>query len=104
MGLLFAPVNALWLVVGVVVLAVKVFALADAAIRPARLWPAAGIPWSKNIWLLVLALAVLFSGLGILGLVALVASIVYLVDVRPKLREVGGGRGNQRQVGPYGPW
>ncbi|WP_409484780.1 DUF2516 family protein [Arsenicicoccus dermatophilus] len=42
-----------------------------------------------------------FGPLSLLGLVAVVAIIVYWVDVRPALRAVlGAGRSD----GPYGPW
>ena len=104
---LFFPFHVInWFVTSAVfaiVLGVKLFALIDAAIRPSAAYQRAGLSWSKKVWLIVLALAVLFGGIGILGLVALVAAIVYLVDARPKLREVG-GRGNNRSVGPYGGW
>ena len=74
------------------ILGLKIFALVDAAIRPERVWRAA-VERSKTFWLVLLALSVLFGGLGLLGIAALVATIVYLVDVRPKLVEAkGGGR------------
>ena len=74
-------------------LVLKLFALVDAAVRPEPVWRAAGTS-SKTLWLVLLVVAVLFNGLGgILAIAGLVAAIVYLVDVRPKLREVrGGGR------------
>jgi hypothetical protein len=29
---------------------------------------------------------------------------VYVVDVRPAVRQVGGGRRGSTNEGPYGPW
>ncbi|MFD2284409.1 DUF2516 family protein [Streptomyces lusitanus] len=36
----------------------------------------------------------------------LVAAIVYMVDVRPAIKQLTDGRGgnNKRNTGPYGPW
>src|SRR5215475_5527880 len=66
------------------------FALFDAIRSPDRYFRAAG-KLSKNIWLAILGvgLAVIFisrSLFGIVGLAAIIAGIVYLVDVRPALR------------------
>jgi hypothetical protein len=45
----------------------------------------------------------LLNPLNIFNLIAFVAAAVYLVDVRPALRQVS-GRGGGSQSGPYGPW
>lgn len=92
-------------------IAFKVLALLDAAWRRQDAYIAAG-KWNKIVWLLVLGAAVawdiifLAGVLKLLSLIGLVAAIVYVVDVRPALREAGGGRGggNGRHMGPYGPW
>jgi hypothetical protein len=74
------------------ILGLKLFALVDAAVRPERVWRGA-VQQSKTFWLVLLAVSVLLGGLGLLGIAALVATIVYLVDVRPRLLEAkGGGR------------
>jgi hypothetical protein len=83
----------------------KVFALVDAATVRADAYPAAG-KQTKNVWLVILgagiALTVLFPGaLGLFSIAALIAAIVYIVDVRPAVRAVGRGG---RSTGPYGPW
>jgi hypothetical protein len=81
---------------GLGALALKVWALADAIYRPGPAYAAAG-KWSKPVWVAVLAVALVLGGgsvLGLLGLVSLVAAIVYLVDVRPAVRELR----------PGGPW
>ncbi|MGI8681600.1 MAG: DUF2516 family protein [Mycobacteriales bacterium] len=92
LDLILGPIEGLLGLVALGLFVLKIFAFVDAAIRPEPVWRAA-VTQSKTFWLVLLALAVLFGGLGILGLAGLVAAIVYLVDVRPKLREVqGGGR------------
>ncbi len=103
-------VSLLWLI-NLALLGMKLYAFVDAALRPAPYWPAAGVAWSKTVWLVILGLAVFFGGFGLLGLIGLVAVIVYLVDIRAKLRGVrgygGGGYGTARgssSDGPYGPY
>jgi hypothetical protein len=74
-------------------LAIEAFALIDAATHPAGAYLAAG-KLTKPAWIAILAVAgvaVLLSGwLGPLGLAAIIATIVYFVDVRPALRRVRG--------------
>ncbi len=94
------PFQGIFLLVNLAVWAVKIWALVDAAIRPDRSYRAAD-KQSKLFWVVILVVALLL-GTGFLGIAALVASIVYLVDVRPRLREVQ-GRGGAAS-GPYGPW
>ncbi|MFF7448215.1 MULTISPECIES: DUF2516 family protein [unclassified Streptomyces] len=64
---------------------------------------------NKGFWLIILGVAVavnLLVPMLFLQLAGLVASIVFLVDVRPALRQVSGGRGRggSSSDGPYGPW
>ena len=67
---------------------------------------------TKPFWLIILGLTVvvnLFVPVLFLQLAGLVATIVFMVDVRPALRQVsGGGRGGRRggssSDGPYGPY
>ena len=75
-----------------VLLAFKVFAFVDAAVRPAEAYVAAG-KLTKPGWLLILGVllvaSVLLSGpFGLLSLVSIVATFVYLLDARPALLEV----------------
>lgn len=102
-GPLYGFLGLLW----IAALAVKLWALIDAAIRPAPLYVAAD-KQTKPLWVAILGVAIaldLLIGRGFLGLFAvagLIAAIIYLVDVRPRLREIqGGSRGSS---GPYGPW
>ena len=93
---LFGPADLLLLVLGVGALALKVWALIDSITRPGPAYAAAG-KLSKPIWIAILVAAVVLGGtnvLGLFGLLGLVAAIVYLVDVRPAVREMR----------PGGPW
>ncbi|GAA2137493.1 DUF2516 family protein [Kitasatospora kazusensis] len=90
----------------------KLFAFGDAVTRREDAYPAADKK-TKPFWLIILGLALgldLLFGASVFGpltLVGLVAAIVYMVDVRPALKQVTGGRGGgdgKRNMGPYGPW
>ena len=104
--MLLNGLNGLLGIISLGVLCLHVFALVDAAIRPAPVFPAAE-KQTKQFWLIILGLATawqlffgLFSGLFI-GIIGVIAVIVYIVDVRPAVRSLGRGG---RSQGPYGPW
>ena len=88
-------VGKLFLVLTLATVALGVFATIDAAIRPAAAFIAAG-KLTKPAWLAITGLSTvvtfIFGIVSLLGLPALVALLVYLVDVRPKVRAVTGGR------------
>lgn len=75
------------------------WALVDAVTRPAAAFLAAG-KQTKPIWLAILGVSLLLcliglgGFLGFFGFIVAVAAIVYLVDVRPAVREMR----------PGGPW
>jgi hypothetical protein len=95
-GGMFGADTLLLSVLGLGALALKVWALVDACIRPGVAFAAAG-KLTKPAWIAILAVAVLLTGgdfLGLLGLASVIAAIVYLVDVRPAVRELR----------PGGPW
>jgi Protein of unknown function (DUF2516) len=88
---------------------VECWALIDAIIRPSAAFPAAS-KQTKPLWLVILGVAFVIGLAGALGLlslisifpiVAFVAAAIYLVDVRPKVKEIKTGGSRQ---GPYGPW
>ncbi len=90
----------IYLLLTLVVFGVQLFALVDAARRPASAFTAEG-KLSKPVWLAILGVAAVLGflslplggpSLGFLGLIAVVAAIVYLVDVRPRLQPYGNGR------------
>jgi hypothetical protein len=77
-------------------LVVAVWAVVDCARRATDAFPAAG-KLTKPAWLAITGgaalIQILFAALSLFGIAATVAAIVYLVDVRPAVREVqGGGR------------
>ena len=91
-------------------LGLKVFALADSLRRSQAAYPAAD-KQTKKFWLIILGLALLanlLSGnaLGFLNILGTIAALVYVVDARPAVAALGGGRGGRggRRDGPYGPW
>ncbi|WP_343286232.1 DUF2516 family protein [Streptomyces sp. AM 4-1-1] len=86
------------------------FALVDAVIRREDAFRAADKK-TKPFWLVVLGIAfvviLLFPILSFLPIIGLIATIVYIVDVRPAVRQVSGGggrRGGSSSDGPYGPY
>jgi hypothetical protein len=96
---IFTPLNVGLLVIELAIVVAVVWAFIDAATRPAAAFVAAG-KLTKPTWLLILGVSAVCVLLSILALVALIASIVYFVDVRPRVREYGQGP----RTGPYGPW
>ncbi|WP_432495186.1 DUF2516 family protein [Kineococcus auxinigenes] len=105
------------LVIAFAAFALTAWALVDALRRPAGAFTAAG-KRTKTFWVAILAVAAAIgfvslppisaAGLpGLLGIVSVVAAAVYMADVRPAVRQFGGGRGPRRDdrgQGPYGPW
>lgn len=96
------------LVLGVGALGLTGFAFVDAVRRPAEAFTYAG-KRTKVFWLVVLGAAfaitfvIFFDVLSIFGILTVVAAAVYLVDVRPAVRQYRGGRGGSAR-GPYGGW
>jgi hypothetical protein len=92
-GIVVASGGSFFLVLLLAALGLQVYALVDAAIRPAAAYVAAS-KLTKPVWVAILAVALVvvqMSGwFGPLGLAAIVATIVYFVDVRPALRRVTG--------------
>ena len=98
----------LWLfrVLGYLALAIELWALVDCAQRKPASFEAT-FKRTKSFWLgltagaaAIGALTAIFGGIGLFGLlqlVAIIAACVYLADVKPAVSEVQGS-------GPYGPW
>ena len=85
------------------------FALFDAAVRREDAYRAADKK-TKPFWLIILGIAfvvnLLFPILSFLPIIGLIATIVYMVDVRPAIRALPGGGRSRRgssSDGPYGP-
>lgn len=96
-------------IIGLVMLGMAVFAFIDAAMRRPDAYPAAN-KQTKPFWLILLGITVLVNALLpmlFLQIIGLIATIVYIVDARPALKEVMGGprrRGGSSSDGPYGPY
>jgi uncharacterized membrane protein YgcG len=81
---------------------VQVFAIVDAARRPAQAFTNEG-KLTKPIWLIILvvaaALTFALGGSSLFALVLVAPSLIYLADVRPRVapysRRKGGGRGGR---------
>jgi hypothetical protein len=95
------------LVIWVALLGMKVFALVDALRYSNNHYVSAG-KRSRTLWLVLTGLSLAFhlitNVLDLVSLAGTIASIVYLVDVRPALQQVSGRGGNRNNMGPYGPW
>jgi len=106
--------------VAAVTLAVKLYALGDSLMRPAKAFDAVGkLP--KIFWLIVLFLAAAAqvaigmaggwptgwaqSWLGVLGLIGIIVALVYLFGIRPELiRYTPRRRGGKSAGGPSSSW
>ncbi len=95
------------LVIWAGLLGVKIFALIDALRYSNDQYVSAG-KRSRTLWLILTGLSLAFhlisDVLTLPNLAGTIASIVYLVDVRPALQQVSGRGGNRNNMGPYGPW
>lgn len=96
------------LVLTVAAFGMQVYALVDAVRTRKEAFDLAG-KLTKQKWVAILGVAAalgfvsLGGGLGFLAIIAVVAAGVYLADVRPAVRQIGGGHSGERS-GPYGPW
>ncbi|WP_284985501.1 DUF2516 family protein [Arthrobacter sp. fls2-241-R2A-172] len=99
-----------YMIVGLVALALELWAFADCLRHRPTLFVAAS-KRTKTFWLALTGVALAIGALSLwgaggsfslFGIAAVTAASVYLADVRPALKEAGSG-GN-RNVGPYGPW
>ena len=82
---MLGPLSGIFLVISLATLAVKLWALVDAAIRPSRGFVAEG-KQTKGLWIAILVIAVLATYIGFLSIIGLIAALVYLLDVRPAVR------------------
>jgi hypothetical protein len=75
--------------------ALRVWAIADCATRKAAAFPAVD-KLTKPAWLAILIVSGFFGSyfsqpIGIISLISVIVSSVYLADVRPAVREISGG-------------
>ncbi|MDQ1621445.1 MAG: hypothetical protein QOE19_4014 [Actinomycetota bacterium] len=94
------------LIIWAALLVVKVFALIDSLRYSNNQYVSAG-KRSRTLWLALtgasLAFHLITGPVSFINIAGTIASIIYLVDVRPALQQVS-GRGGNRNMGPYGPW
>ena len=88
--------NLILLVLWVLFLLIKGFALIDCIRRPAQAFPAVSRQ-TKVLWLILTGISLLAGivvqdPLSIFGIAGLVASLVYLFDVRPRIVELRNNR------------
>lgn len=105
--------NSVLELITVAVLALAVFAFIDSALRREDAYRAAD-KQTKPMWMIILGITVLVNLLVpmvLLQIIGLIATIVYIVDVRPAVKQVSGGRprgprrkGGSSSDGPYGPF
>ena len=83
------------LLITLAALALGVFDFVDGAVRPSEAYVAAG-KLTKPAWLVIVGISTVviwrWGLISLFGIPAIVALLVYLVDVRPALRGVTGGR------------
>ncbi|REE96500.1 DUF2516 family protein [Thermomonospora umbrina] len=91
----------------------ELWALFDAVRAPAGAYTAAD-KQTKNLWLILLVVAVVVGLGGAVGflhllsflpIAAFLVAAIYLADVRPAVAQYRGkGKGDSSNMGPYGPW
>lgn len=88
----FALEGYAWLVVLLVMLAIKGFAFINAVLYPAEAYPAASrgtkAAWTIGLGLGLVAQILLATPLNLINLAFTIAAFVYLADTRPALAEV----------------
>ncbi|ANS66145.1 hypothetical protein SLINC_3921 [Streptomyces lincolnensis] len=101
--------NFMWLL-SMALIVFSAFALLDAVTRREDAYRAADKK-TKPFWLIILGIAfvvnLIFPILSFLPIIGLIATIVYMVDVRPAIRSLPGGGRSRRgssSDGPYGPY
>jgi hypothetical protein len=76
-------------------LGISLFALVDVLRRPTQAFPAVDRQ-SKVAWGIFTGISAavifLFGAINFLGIIGVIVTMFYLVDVRPKVQEVSGGR------------
>jgi hypothetical protein len=79
------PIAGIFLLIYLATLAIAVWALIDAAVRPAGAFVAAE-KQTKQFWLILLIVAALAAYIRLFTFIAIIAALVYLLDVRPAVR------------------
>jgi hypothetical protein len=115
----YGPLNYFFVALAIAAFGVEAWAFVDAIIRPKAAFAAAATMGdnaaqrlTKQWWLVILGVAFAVGLYGaaygvsivsFLPILAFVAAAVYLLGVRPRVREYS-KRGSRSSSGPYGPW
>jgi asparagine N-glycosylation enzyme membrane subunit Stt3 len=95
----------IWHAIYLVTFVASLYALIEAVRTPAAAFELMD-KQTKKLWVILtgvatgLSLLAVLSGSGMFVILGLVATLVFLLDVRPAVKGVGGNSNN----GPYGPW
>jgi hypothetical protein len=95
----------IWQAIYLVTFVASLYALIEAIRTPAAAFELMD-KQTKKLWVVLtgvataLSLLAVFSGTGMFVILGLVATLVFLLDVRPAVKGAGGNSNN----GPYGPW
>ncbi|SIO91326.1 DUF2516 family protein [Nocardiopsis sp. JB363] len=95
----------IWQLVYLVTFVASLYALIEAIRTPAQAFEVMD-KQTKKLWVILTAVAsglsllAVLSGTGMFVILGLVATLIFLLDVRPAVKGMGGNQNN----GPYGPW
>ena len=79
------PLGGIFILIYFVTLAMTIWAVVDAGLRSPGAFVAAE-KQTKQFWLIVLVVAALAAYIRVFTFIAIIASLVYLLDVRPAVR------------------
>ena len=79
------PLGGIFFLIYVATLALTIWALVDAGLRSPNAFVAAE-KQTKQFWMILLVVAALAAYIRLFTFIAIIASLVYLLDVRPAVR------------------
>ncbi|MFE3460137.1 DUF2516 family protein [Nocardiopsis aegyptia] len=95
----------IWMAIYTATFVASLYALIEALRTPASAFEIMD-KQNKRLWVILtgaatgVSLLAVLTGTGFLVIMGLVATLIFLLDVRPAVKGSQGGRNN----GPYGPW
>ena len=79
------PLGGIFILIYLVTLVLTIWALVDAGMRPPGAFVAAE-KQTKQFWVILLIVAALAAYIRLFTFIAIIATLVYLLDVRPAVR------------------